>query len=70
MPSYMVKLQIVNELMVFVDAPDPRAASEKIQDPEGWRNALRYNDDVDDALYTRGFDPKTMIVVGVREMEE
>jgi hypothetical protein len=68
MPSYAIKVQVITEETLFVKSDTPLDAVEKVISEEGWKDATRYSDQID--LYNMGFDPKTMTVTQVKEMEE
>lgn len=65
MKHFAVEVEIVHRRTVFVDARRPNGAIEKVMNPEGWKEAIRYQeDDVLDSVY----DPnKNVTVVRVRE---
>lgn len=60
--TYAVTVAVTTEVMVFIEARSASRAEEKVQTPEGWGGAARYNE----AAPGR-FDSRTMRVAKVRE---
>lgn len=66
MKTYAVEVEIVHRRTVFVDARRPNGAIEKVMTPEGWRDAIRYQeDDVLDSVY---YPAKNVTAIRVREV--
>jgi hypothetical protein len=63
MKTFAVDVEVRRTITVFVAARKPGGAEEKIQTEEGWREATAYEEEA-----PMWFDPKTMSITRVREV--
>lgn len=64
MKTFAVDIEIRRTVTVFVEARKPGGAEEKIQTEAGWREATGYEEEM-----PMWFDPKTMSIVRIREVQ-